>query len=486
MTPDEQLLELEKCAQSFPYFVHMYCQIYDAEAKNWIPFKLWKEQYDVAKLAMTHKLLIALKARQIGMTWLFLAFGLWLMLFHPIATILIFSKRDDEAVYLLGEERLRGMYARLPEWMQAEAATTASSHVWQLSNGSVARAFPTTGGDGYTATFVLVDEADLVPDLPRLMRAVKPTIDAGGWLALISRSNKDEPNSLFKNIYRVAKQGTNEWKAVFLAWWVRPERTPAWYEALKNDTRQNTGSLDDVYEQYPATDEEALRSRELNKRIYPNWFDGVYSDIGYNILSHPKDDTPPIPGLKVFDIPRWGHRYVVSLDCAEGLPASDDSATDVIDIDTGEQVATFAGKIAPEVHAEYAGQLARWYNHAPLLPENNSIGYAAVTALIRDGFRVLEGHDHKAGWTSSAKGKVILYTNMAAAIKNKEVTIHDFETLTQLQSIEASTLLAPEGDHDDRADAFALANQGRLIVLGGGSSGFDSIPADSKLGELLG
>lgn len=464
MTPDQQLLELEKCALSFAYFVHTYCHIYDAEAGHWIPFQLWKEQFEVAQLALLHKLLIALKARQIGLTWLFLAFGLWLMLFHPIATILIFSKRDDEAVYLLGEERLRGMYTRLPVWMQAEAEPTASSHVWQLSNGSVARAFPTTGGDGYTATFVLVDEADLVPDLPRLMRAVKPTIDAGGWLALISRSDKSKPNSLFKQIYRAAQQGLNEWASVFLPWWVRPERTQTWYEALKSDTLANTGSLDDVYEQYPATDEEALRPRELDKRILPAWLGQCYQSQAA-LVTLPSG-APTVPGLKVYALPQAGRRYVIGADCAEGLPTSDASATDVVDVQTGEQVATFAGKITPEMHAAYTAQVAVWYNHAAILPENNNHGWSFILWLKdHTRLKVLEGHNSKAGWSSTTLGKAILYDALAETAQLGDMVVHDFESLTQLQSIERSTLSAPEGEHDDRAVSLALAQLARTLAV---------------------
>lgn len=462
MTPDEQLLEWRTCKKSFPYFVDTYCFIYDAEAGEWIRFRLWREQYEVAKMPSFHKLIIALKARQIGLTWLFLAFALWLMLFHPIATILIFSKRDDEAVYLLGEERLRGMYMHLPDWMQAAAETTDSSHVWQLSNGSVARAFPTTGGDGYTATFVLVDEADLVPDLPRLLRAVKPTIDAGGWLALISRSNKSDPSSLFKQIYRAAKQGLNEYAAVFLPWWIRPERTSAWYAALCQSTLETTGSLDDVYEQYPATDEEALRPRELDKRILPAWLGKCYQ--AHKPLE--KSDLPTIPGLKVYQAPQTGRRYVVGADCAEGLPTSDDSATDVVDATTGEQVATFAGKISPEMHAAYTAQLATWYHGAAILPENNNHGWSFILWL-KDHTRlqVLEGHNNKPGWSSTTLGKAILYDAVAEAAQHGEMVIHDFETLTQLQSIEKSTLSAPAGEHDDRAVSFALATMARFLAV---------------------
>ena len=55
---------------------------------------------------------------------------------------------------------------------------------------------------------------------------------------------------LIKSIYKAAKAGKNAWKAVFLPWSARPERTPAWYEAQRRDALANEGSLDSVHEQY--------------------------------------------------------------------------------------------------------------------------------------------------------------------------------------------------------------------------------------------
>src|SRR5690606_11821483 len=167
---DEQRVKLEwlKCSRSFGYFADTYCHIYDATAGDWVPFRLWPAQHEVARLLVDRLLVIILKARQLGLTWLVLAFALWLMLYRPAATVLLFSRRDDEAVHLL-DDRLKGMYRRLPEWMHVREVLTDSGHTWQLSNGSEARAFPTTAGDSYTATLAIVDEADLVPDLGRLM-----------------------------------------------------------------------------------------------------------------------------------------------------------------------------------------------------------------------------------------------------------------------------------------------------------------------------
>ena len=144
-----------------------------------------------------------------------LAFALWLMLFQPIATVLLFSRRDEEATDLLAV-RLRGMYDRLPDWLKVQGFTTDNDHEWALSNGSRALAFPTTAGDSYTATLVVVDEADLCPDLDRQMRSVKPAIDAGGRMILLSRADKSKPESAFKRLYRAALQGPTDWVPVFL------------------------------------------------------------------------------------------------------------------------------------------------------------------------------------------------------------------------------------------------------------------------------
>src|SRR6516165_7380637 len=226
--------EIYKCRRSVEYFLDTYCQIYDGTSGAWVPFRLWPEQQRTLQSIAAHRLIVILKARQLGLSWLVLGFALWLILFHPAATVLLFSRRDDEAVDLLGT-RLRGMYDRLPAWLKVRSFGVDNDHEWELSNGSRVLAFPTTAGDSYTATLAIVDEADLVPDLDRLMRAVKPTIDGGGRMVLLSRADKTRPLSPFKRIYDGATKKQNEWASVFLPWHARPERDAAWYDIQKTD-----------------------------------------------------------------------------------------------------------------------------------------------------------------------------------------------------------------------------------------------------------
>jgi hypothetical protein len=169
------------------------------------------------------------------------------------------------------------MWERLPIPLRSAITSDNVTHLG-FANGSHVRAFPTTAGDSYAATLALVDEADLVPDLNRLLRRVKPSIDAGGRIMLVSRSDKANPESEFKRIYRAAKAGKTDWKAMFLPWHVRPGRTPEWYAAQCRDALANTGSLDDVHEQYPATDAEALAPRSLDKRLPSSWLQSCYHE----------------------------------------------------------------------------------------------------------------------------------------------------------------------------------------------------------------
>jgi len=466
-TNDEEERELLICAISPEYFIITYVKIYDAQSQDWIPFVLWDEQLEALELFHLYQLVIVLKARQLGLTWLALGYALWLMLFRPIATILVFSRRDDESMYLLSQERLRGIYARLPEWMHTEKVVVDSGHQWKLSNGSVAYAFPTTAGDSYTASLVICDEADLMPDLNRLMRSVKPTIDAGGKLFMISRSDKSNPNSEFKRIYRAAKSKLNDWVHIFLPWWVRPSRTKAWYEAQKKDVLQRTGGLDDLHEQYPETDTEALAPSSLQKRVPHEWVERCYVEMTSIAIKDLPKDAPTIPGIQVFKLPERFGQYAGGVDCAEGLPTSDDSAATFIDCKTGEEVCNLVDKLTPDMQAAYCAEIAAWYNGAGLMVERNNHGHSVISWLKNNGYAhlVLDGHDGRSGWNSTTLGKVLMYNAGAEGFKEGETVIHDYETLTQIISIEKGTLRAPEGEMDDRSDSYVLALQGRSEVL---------------------
>lgn len=497
MTPERQKIEWLKCSRSLPYFFVTYLQLFNATEQGWVAFDLWPGQEPVLAALGTHRQIIILKARQLGMTWLVLGYFLHRMLFAPAWTGLLFSRRDDEAMELLSEERLKGMYARLPEWMRCRAVTVDNAHEWVLSNGSRALAFPTTAGDSYTANAVLVDEADLVPNLNRLMRSVKPTIDNGGQLILLSRADKETPLSEFKQIYRAAKRGAASrpegprfglsgshpkdsglaevsaegsatgWHPIFLPWSVHPGRDGAWYAAQRLDAQTRTGALDDLYEQYPETDEQALAPRQKDKRLALAWIEAA-SGWPLAVRQQPTasgQQPPALPGLTVYQEPErrpeGPRRYVMGADSAEGNPSSDDSVACVVDAQSWAQVAVLAGKLEPGTFAAQMRQVAQYYNNATIMPERQNHGHATILALQALGdVTIAYGLDGRPGWSSDERGKVLMYDLVAEALQNGSCRVACSETRVQLASIESNTLRAPNGLPDDYADAFALALAG--------------------------
>lgn len=447
-------IEWLKCGSSATYFTREYVQIYNATYSQWLPFNLWRAQVNTLQTMEANRLLVILKARQLGISWLALAYCLHVLIFNAPSTILLFSLRELEAVELLG--RLKGMYDRLPRWMRARITLRDNDKNIELSNGSRALAFSTKSGRSYTGSIALVDEADFIPDLSSFLNGVKPTIDAGGKMFLISTSDKSRPVSTFKNIYRAAQtdDSPSEYVPIFLPWTARPGRDARWHERTKAEMFAQRGTHDDFYAEYPATVEEALAPEQLNRRFPWDWL-----KLCIDERSPLTNQTmPALNGLSVYTCPNASHHYVIGADPAEGNPNSDDSAATVLDAKNWEQVATLAGKFEPSTFADYLDTLSEYYNQADILPERNNHGHSLINSLFSNGrSRVLDGYDDKPGWLSNVKGKPLMYDALAEAIKDQSCVVRNPVTISQLASIQASDLRAPEGLHDDHADAFALA-----------------------------
>lgn len=482
--------ELRRCMTNFPYFCNNHVQIYDSVDGGWIPFRLWPCHIALTSIAESdHKFFLALKARQLGVSWWKWAHCLWKGLFRPVQTCLIFSAGEREAKEAVGQ-RIMGMWERLPPEIQGAPLAKKGVQEIQLANGSRFIAFPRNAGVSYTATEAIVDEADKgeTDDLAIVLKNVEPTIEAGGQLWLISTTEKSRPESTFKKICRAAMAKKNSYVPIFIPWQERPGRTQEWYDAkyaAEAATNGPEAAADYMAQEYPSTAAEALAATEKGRRIPSLWLNPCFKPMAQPDLKW----TPAIPGLQIFALPardakRAPVRYVISGDPAEGNPNSDDSAAHVLRVDTGEEVAMFAGKLEPAVFAEYIAKLGDWYNSADIMVERNNHGHAVLLWLREhSGLIILDGHDDKPGWLTSEKGKSLLYATACDMFKNRELTVHSRRTFEQLSTIEGDTQRAPEGLHDDLAMSFVLGAQAVMILVKRGVPGTCSIPQESIIAK---
>lgn len=475
--------EYKKCRDDVSYFINTYIKIYDNVSRSWISFRLWAAQQSALEKFSTHQKVVILKARQEGFTWLCLSHFLHAMLFHPMATVLLFSADLKKAVDLL-DYRLKGMADRLPLFLQPPAnkgtrnrkKSDNSKLSWELSNGSIARSFSSTGGDGQTGTHALIDEADLVENLQELMGRVGPTVEQGGQLILLSRSEKSKPGSHFKNIYTAAKAGDNDFHAIFLSVFDRPDRTQEWYDEKAKNILATTGSLDEMYEQFPRTDTEALASNTADILIPPLWIDQCFIPADSIHYSKLPIEFSGMPSLIIYKLPEDGHRYVISADPAEGKETSNDSVAMVWDTDNDEgkieEVAIIKGKIQTHLLGDAMDVLGRFYNNADLFHERNNMG-SAVTLWLNDNseLNILPGLDGQPGWQESSRTKTILYEQGMEGLREKQIVFHTYAAKIQLLSIMKGTMKAPEGkgSADDIAITVMLGYKAAITGIGSGT-----------------
>lgn len=218
-----------------------------------IPFKLWAAQKGALELLLTVRLLLVIKARQLGQTWLVLAYCLWVCLYHPNRAVLCFNRDLDGAKEML--RRVSGMYSRLANKPVALVGNAKQELVW--SNGSRIKCLAATkhAGSSYTASIIVADEFAKMQWAAEMYTATKPAInDGNAQYIIISTGNGQE--GLFAKLRQQAIEGLNNFVRLFIPWFARPGRTQEWYAEIAKDAV----SLPAHQQEYPATEDEAFQT----------------------------------------------------------------------------------------------------------------------------------------------------------------------------------------------------------------------------------
>lgn len=181
--------------------------------------------------------------------------------------------------------------------------------------------------------------------------------------------------------------------------------------------------------------------------------------------------------LMVWREPIPGRSYVISADVAEGIEVSSDtdekskydfSCADVIDQLSGEQVAHWHGKIAPDLFAHLLFHLGKRYNTAWMVPERNGHGMGVVTSLFTMRYPKLwvekvpdpPGKPRKRyGWLTSTATKPMIIDNLVAAVRDGTHGINNKDTINEMLSFKRNpdgTMEAEKNQHDDRLMSYAI------------------------------
>lgn len=481
MTEKEQLVEIAKCMADVAYFTHEFLTIDDSQGHGGgggsMPFRLWAAQFETLWDFLSNRLILILKARQLGISWLCCSYALWLCLFQPGKVALLFSKGQNEANELL--RRVRVLYERLPEWFKEKSPKLVKSNTTTLEwdNGSRIISLPATqsAGRGMTASLVILDEAAFLKWGTELYTALKPTIDAGGQLIILSTANG--LGNLFHRLWIRAAKGLSDFKTIFLPWHARPGRTWAWFLKLIADA----DDPDLVPQEYPATATEAFVSSGRT-RFNAKWIRRLArrrEAIAPTLLdesawpTHIQGNAALSSFLRLYALPVPGRRYVLAADPAEGKEgksgqkAGDYSAATLIEVQSDgrlREVGCVHGHIEPGEFGLALVALAEAYN-AELIVERNNHGHAVLLSigLSNEGAGypwLLAGPDGGAGWLSNAATKPLAVNILAECLRDDALDVLSSASIDEMQIyavLKNGSTGAPKGDHDDLVTTWALA-----------------------------
>jgi len=259
-----------KALADFLVFLTALVYIEDKENKCTLKPTWWPEQIRVVPQLVEEMLLILLKTRQVGLTWLAAALVLWLGIKHPLHLSVIISHGEDHAIEFLN--RVYFILDRLPEWfaprkegeevngLKLKARTRQTLTFERDGMESIVKSMPTTemGAESKTPNVLIIDEAHTIREVESIFNNSYPGIEqAKGQVIIIANSVKSGPGwGWVRDTYQKSMQALNLFARIFLSWTAHPGR-PANFRALMVQSGMDE---EDVKQHYPETEQEALAS----------------------------------------------------------------------------------------------------------------------------------------------------------------------------------------------------------------------------------
>jgi len=515
-----------RALESFEYFCEKCVKIRRREDGLSVPFILNSAQKrilrEIERQEATKKpvRMVILKARQMGVSTFIEIYILWRLLkSHNVNAIEIAHEREA-ARYILDISRFA--FENLPKWFTTAMKLDAeylTKYDISLNNGCslyISSSESKQPGMSRTIQYIHLSECAFYEDADTLVRSLFSACPEVPGTVIFLESTGRAPVGFFYDVYTQATRGKSAYTPIFLPWYemaeYRMEPPPGYTPAPVPDLPDLTveqlmwreyviankffGDEDAFRNMFPATEQEAFVRDSAN--VFPP--EAVYArlreieDVRYldGYLARKTLDSSvefvasPDGALRVFKEPEEGRRYVIGADVGSGVAVNkvgDYSSADVLDAETGEQVAHYHTHIEPDVFGQELFLLGNWYNGALLAVEVENHGLAVINVLRDLGYPMLYrrrvfdkiNNDwvNKLGWSTNQKTKKFIIDGLRAAFRNGEVTVNHKGTLEEMLSFvrlsdKNDKMGAVPGAFDDQVISLAIAEQVRremLVVL---------------------
>lgn len=460
----EQVDELRKCKDDLFYFVNNYVHI-EIPGKGIKSIKevgLWPRQIDMLTNLRDNRFNVFKIPRQSAKTTTIAIYYSWCALFNESEKIGILANKAKLACEIVGKFKV--IIEKLPLFLQQGILEYNKGNI-ALENGSEIKAEACSEDPfrGFSMTKVLMDELSFVGYelADKIYESLYPTISRAENSQFSIASTPKGINNLFYKMWMDAIAKKNDFVPLEIKWWEVPRKDQ---EAFKNQTIRNIGMT--------RWRQEFLCEflAQSNSLIQPDAFERIVRHEPIEIKGDFRKFAEPVCDVKESDGKiKKGKKYVITVDSSEGV-GGDNSALVITNISDYpyQVVGTFKNNTTdPTLYAAMVVELARYYNKASLLIENNSIGYAVADSIITDyeydniiyiktvnGVeRVSNGYGKSASscLRTTVKTKALGCSALKTLIEEGNLQINDENVFKELVSFVATgnSFAATEGATDD-------------------------------------
>jgi hypothetical protein len=421
----QMLYEIGKCIKDPIHAIENYLETEDRTQNGIVPFKLFPKQKELINAYLNNHHNIVMKPRQAGITTTTAAY---LAVLTALASnkstqkILIAANKQETAKEFL--KKVKDFTSQLPDWMDVfrpsgsngwfDSEKNSSSH-YKLWNGSEVKAVASSKDAlrGYTPSVIVVDEAAFIEGNKgeEFYTAAQPSLSTGGRSILISTPNGHDP--LYHKAYINAESGDNNFNIVEMRW----------YE----DPRYNKGMTWVKKERSKDGDESVETKKEANPDVWGSlieggweptseWFENMCAQLNHNPRSIAQEllcsflgsgdkviDDKHVQRQKkenvidpirkewmdgnmwIWEDPIKDHQYILAADPSSGS-ADDFAGICIWDYTTGNQVAEYHGKVAPDVLGEICFHYGQSYDAFIVVDITGGWGASVVLRLIEMGY----------------------------------------------------------------------------------------------------
>lgn len=374
------------------------------------------------------------------------AFATWFAMFNPHKTVLIVSRRNEDAMGFL-RDHVVFLYEHLPPWMkEVWKPVKQNEHEIIFPNGSRIQSLTSHPEvlRGNAASLNIIDEAAFIQGMDTMWAAGWPTLQHGGNVIVISTTNGI--GNWYWSTWTDAEAGVNGFNPILVNWWdmdweieYKDPLSRNWKRIAPRDgirksaDRHEVGKFGPYYSSWLEEQYNALQDQgdawKFDQEILASFVGSGHTVLSKEVLAHVQttvkepeqrvaggqsyvhpvtgiidemnfDFDDPDQGLWVWEKPvvatpvkkrgnlvvdqgTKAHSYVMGVDIATGK-GRDFSAIEVFDVDTMEQVAEFMARCLPRELIKYIDRIGRWYNCALAVVERNNGGDTLIDSLRYD------------------------------------------------------------------------------------------------------